>query len=311
MPRILAGENQTPIDETQSGRLQLASWLASDNHPLTSRVMANRIWRWHFGTGIVRTPDNFGRTGEPPVHPELLDWLAARFVESGWSVKAMHRLIMLSSTYRMSTAFNEKAALIDPANRLHWRMNRRRLEAEAIRDAILATSGSLDLTIGGGLLNYKKGEYVRPGQKEFDDRYYNTRRRSLYVPVIRSVLYEVFQAFDFPEPATLKGDRSTSTIAPQALFMLNSSLVANQTRIMAEKLVARRDLDDPGRIRLAHSRAYGRPPSEKESARLLAFLDRYRDALATQEADASERRLLAWQGLCRVIVSASEFIYVD
>ena len=319
LPRILAGEDQTPFDDAQSGRMQLADWLASDNHPLTSRVMANRIWRWHFGTGIVRTTDDFGSMGERPVNPELLDWLASRFVESGWSVKAMHRLIMLSSTYRMSTAYDAKAALVDPANRLHWRMNRRRLEAEEIRDALLSVSGSLDLTIGGGQLDYPKGDYARPGQKAFDDKYYTTTRRSIYVPVIRSVLYNVFQAFDFPEPATLKGNRNSTTIAPQSLFMLNSTLVEEQTRAMAEKLVGRTDLDNRQRIELAYSLAYGRPPTDSESARLLAFLDRYHDALAASEAsgstggsaDATQQWILAWQGLCRVIVSSSEFIYLD
>ena len=143
-PRILAGADQTPIDASRSGRLELASWLAQPDHPLTARVMVNRIWLWHFGDGLVRSPDNFGRLGDRPVHPELLDWLAHRFVESGWSIKAMHRLIMLSSTYQMSTRYDSQAALVDPENRLHWRMSRRRLEAEAIRDAILAVSGELD-----------------------------------------------------------------------------------------------------------------------------------------------------------------------
>ena len=159
-PRILAGADQRPIDATRSGRLELASWLARPDHPLTARVMVNRIWLGHFGDGLVRSPDNFGRLGDRPIHPELLDWLARRFVESGWSVKAMHRLIMLSSTYQMSTRYDAEAALADPENRLHWRMSRRRLEAEAIRDAILAVSGELDATMGGTLLPTKNHAYV-------------------------------------------------------------------------------------------------------------------------------------------------------
>src|SRR5262249_2075524 len=129
-PQVLAGKDQPPIGATRSGRLELASWLTRSDHPLTARVMVNRIWLGHFGEGLVRSPENFGRLGDRPSHPELLDWLAHRFVESGWSIKAMHRLIMLSSTYPMSTQYDRGAALSDPENRLHWRMSRRRLEAE-------------------------------------------------------------------------------------------------------------------------------------------------------------------------------------
>src|SRR5207244_3442905 len=144
--RVIAGENQPAIPERQSGRLQLAEWLTQPGHPLTSRVMANRIWRWHFGRGIVPSVDNFGRLGEPPSNLPLLDWLALRFIERGWSIKQMHRLIMLSNTYQMSSAYDARAAEIDPENTLLWRMSRRRLEAEEIRDAIMAVSGNLDLT---------------------------------------------------------------------------------------------------------------------------------------------------------------------
>src|SRR5262249_48079111 len=150
-PRIIAGLNQPPIDPKRSGRQELAAWLTRPEHPLTSRVMVNRLWKWHFGEGLVRSPDNFGKLGDRPVNQPLLDWLAVQFVKRGWSIKAMHRLLMLSSTYQMSTAYDERAATFDPENRLHWRMNRRRLDAEEIRDAILAVSGSLDATMGGSL----------------------------------------------------------------------------------------------------------------------------------------------------------------
>ncbi len=153
-PRALGAENQS-LPGDASGRLQLAQWVTDPKHPLTSRVMVNRIWRWHFGTGIVRSTDNFGNLGDRPSHPELLDWLASRFVESGWSVKAMHRLVMLSSTYQMSTTFNAAAAEADPDNRLLWRMNRCRLEAEAVRDALLFVASELDSSLGGSLLTAK------------------------------------------------------------------------------------------------------------------------------------------------------------
>ena len=165
-PRILAGENQPPLESSRSGRLELAAWLTRPDHPLTARVMVNRLWLWHFGEGLVGSPDNFGRLGDRPVNLDLLDWLARRFVASGWSIKAMHRLIMLSSTYQMSTRFDPAAAQIDPENRLHWRTSRRRLEAEAIRDAILAVSGELDRTMGGTLMTEKNHAYVNSTTEE-------------------------------------------------------------------------------------------------------------------------------------------------
>src|SRR5262249_48842871 len=144
-PRILSSRENISLNPSQSGRLELARWLARPENPLTSRVIVNRLWRWHFGEGIVGSPDNFGHLGDRPTHPELLDWLALRLVESGWSLKTLHRLIVLSATYQMSTAFNAEAAAVDPENRLRWRSNRRRLEAESIRNTILAVSGGLDL----------------------------------------------------------------------------------------------------------------------------------------------------------------------
>src|SRR5262249_33321054 len=161
-PRILAGEKQSPIEGKQSGRLQLAEWLTRRDNPLTPRVLVNRLWHWHFSAGLVRSPDNFGALGDRPVNQPLLDWLAVRLVESGWSVKAMHRLIMLSSTYQMSGAHDERAALVDPENHLHWRWQRRRLDAEEVRDALLAVSGQLDSAMGGSLMQGSNRGYV-PG----------------------------------------------------------------------------------------------------------------------------------------------------
>ncbi|MGD9856804.1 MAG: DUF1549 domain-containing protein, partial [Planctomycetaceae bacterium] len=214
-PQILAGVDSAAIGDDRSGRLELARWMTEPDHPLTSRVMVNRLWQWHFGDGLVRTPDNFGRLGERPTHPELLDWLAVRFVESGWSIKAMHRLLMLSSTYQMSTQYDAGAATQDPENRLWWRRNRRRLEAEAIRDAILAASGNLDLTMGGSLLPTENRKYVT-STANVDPVTYQSNRRSLYLPVVRSAVYDVLQAFDFADPSVLSGQRRSTTVAPQA-----------------------------------------------------------------------------------------------
>ena len=214
-PQIMAGEEQSPLGDASSGRLELAQWLTSPDHPLTSRVMVNRIWQWHFGDGLVRTPDNFGKLGERPTHPELLDWLAVQFVDEGWSIKAMHRLIMLSSTYQMSTTYNAVAADQDPENRLLWRRSRKRLDAESIRDSLLYVAGNLDLSMGGTLLPTENRKYVT-STANVNPIVYDTQRRSMYLPIVRSALYEVFQAFDFADPAVSSGERMSTTVAPQA-----------------------------------------------------------------------------------------------
>jgi hypothetical protein len=306
-PRALASDSE-PLPSAASGRLQLAHWLTDSKNPLTSRVMVNRLWRWHFGAGILRSTDNFGNLGDRPSHPELLDWLASRFVESGWSIKAMHRLIMLSATYQMSTAFNAAAAEADPDNRLLWRMNRRRLEAEAVRDSLLFVGGELDTSLGGSLLKSKPRAYVT-STTSVDATNYATNRRSLYLPVVRSALYEPFQAFDFAEPTTIKGDRDSTTVASQALFMMNSDVMNEQSQRLAERLVAEHAGDRTARAKGLYEIALGRSPSEAEIARAVSFVERYpRGTTASGEA-ASE--IPAWQALCRVILSSNEFLYVE
>jgi len=308
-PSVFTGPQPASIDPKHSGRLELACWLTEPGHPLTGRVMVNRIWLGHFGAGLVRSPDNFGLLGDRPVHQPLLDWLAVRFVQGGWSIKSMHRDIMLSSTYQMSTAHDEQAALADPDNRLHWRMNRRRLEAESLRDAVLAVSGQLDRTMGGSIFEAKNRAYV-PGYPNANYDKYDSRRRSIYLPVIRSDLYNVFQAFDFPDPSVANGERASTTVAPQALFMMNSKFMQEQTRALAAALLAETRLDDAGHIALPHERIYGRPVLAKETARALDFVRRVEAALPPAERDGG-RRLQAWQSLCRVLLAANEFVYVE
>ena len=304
------GDNQPPIPAQQSGRLQFAEWLASPDHPLTSRVMANRIWRWHFGRGIVPSVDNFGRLGEMPTNQPLLDWLAIRFAEQGWSMKQMHRLIMLSSTYQMSSTYNARAAEVDPENILQWHASRRRLEAEAIRDAVTAVSGDIDLTMGGTVLPYKDRQYVSNTSKR-GGADYDMLRRAIYVPVVRSSMYEMFQAFDLPDSSTPNGDRNSTVIAPQALFVMNSSLVLKCTKSMAQKLLAKAELDDAARIREAYERALARPPAASDVDRALTFIARVEKAAENHEPDAAKRRLLAWQSFCKALMASNEFIYVN
>jgi hypothetical protein len=272
--------------------------------------MVNRIWLGHFGTGLVRTPDNFGKLGERPVNQPLLDWLAVHFVTNGWSVKALHRTIMLSSTYQMCTAFNEHAYQADPENRLHWRMNRRRLEAEEVRDAVLAVGGRIDPSLGGSLLQGANRAYVIGYPNNNYDKY-DFNRRSVYLPVIRSDVYNVFQAFDFADPSVPNGERATTTVAPQALFLMNGRLIQEQTRHLAASLLEQPNLDDAGRVKMVYERAFGRPPAPAQTARALDFVRHGEQALAAEKRDAQDCRLRAWQSLCRVVLAANEFIYVE
>ncbi len=310
-PRIVAAKDQTPIGDDRSGRLELAEWLTRSDHPLTSRVMANRLWLWHFGQGIVRSPDNFGRLGERPTHPELLDWLARRFVESGWSMKAMHRLILRSATYQMSTRHNEAASVADPENRLRWRFDRRRLEAEAIRDSMLAVSGLLDTTMGGSRLAVKTHDYVNSTGASQKSALYDVNLRSVYLPVIRSGLYPVFQAFDFADPSSSSGQRVPTTVAPQALFMMNDPLALRTSADWAERLRARTDLNDAGRVRLAYENAYGRAASDEECARALEYLSRFDALLTSKGVKDADRPARKWQAMAQSILAASEFISIE
>ncbi len=308
-PEILAGASQQSIGANHSGRLELARWLAQDDHPLTARVMVNRIWQGHFGEGLVRSVDNFGKLGQRPDNQPLLDWLARRFVDSGWSIKAMHRLILLSSAYRMSTAYDEQAAAVDPENRLLWRMNRRRLQAEEIRDTLLAASGRLTTSMGGTLVGNQNHTYITSTASS-NNTNYQSPRRSVYLPVVRSAVYEVFSAFDFADPSTANGQRPSTTVAPQALFMMNSPLMLAQSRAMAERLLAEAD-DDQERVRTAYESVYARRPSQEETARAVRFVADYQSDLAGQKIDPAEARVRAWQAFCRVVLSANEAVYLN
>ena len=302
-PAVLGGKTEPPIRSGSSGRRELAEWLTRPGHPLTSRVMVNRIWKWHFGEGIVRTPDNFGTLGERPDHPELLDWLATRFVQDGWSVKSLHRRIMLSSAYQRSYRTQGPAAGADPENRLLWRANRRRMEAEAIRDSLLAVSGQLDTTMGGKTLKHRNFTNLNANALSRDPDLYASLRRSVYLPVLRSALYEVLAAFDFASPSTSNGNRGSTMVAPQALFMMNSRVVDEASRGFAERLATEGPSGDAERLHFAHQIAFSRRADDGMVPSWLRFLDRY-EAAAGSRAEA-------WQALCRVLVSSNEFLYVQ
>jgi hypothetical protein len=302
-PLVLASNRQPPIT-SGSGRRELADWLADPANPLPARVMANRIWQWHFGEGIVRTSSNFGKAGERPTHPELLDYLATSFIERGWSIKSMHRLLMLSNAYQTSSLASPEALERDADDSLLSRFPGRRLEVEEIRDTLLALDGSLDLTMGGALLTGHGTD------KEFsDDRMSlnpdQSKRRTVYLPLRRSNLASVLTLFDFGDATTPGEGRSQTNVAPQALYMMNSEFVARQARSMAGQLLEDGVLDDAGRIRRAYYRVLGRPAQEKEVTRALEYL-----RLFPGKPDSQVGRLLAWTSFCRALVASNDFLYI-
>jgi Protein of unknown function (DUF1553)/Protein of unknown function (DUF1549)/Planctomycete cytochrome C len=276
----------------ESGRRQLADWLASNDNPLTARVFANRAWHWLFGSGLVRTTDNFGTTGEKPSHPELLDYLASRFMDDGWSTKKLVRLIVLSHTYRQASNIPQAN---DPENRSFARQNRRRMDAECIRDTILWVSGQLKLDMTGP--TFKTDLAADYGYKHGDTR------RSVYSPVFRNSLPELFEAFDFADPSVCTGKRNVSTVAPQALFLMNNPLVIQQARAAAQRLLDENDLDDGARVAKAFRLTLGRTPSEKEKAIATTFLN--------ESGRESKKRLESWSQFVQTLIASVDFRYVE
>jgi hypothetical protein len=254
---ILAGDNP-PLFKNGSGRLELAEDIASTNNPLTARVMVNRIWLHHFGEGQVRTPDDFGARGDPPTHPELLDYLASRFMASGWSIKQMHRIIMLSAVYQQSSDGDEKSVAADPENRWLGHYNRRRLDFEALRDSILAVGGDLDLKLGG--------KPVKLDAEPF------ALRRTIYGFVDRRNVPNMYQAFDFASPDLTTGRRETSVVPQQALFMMNSPLVVEQARNVVRNLNFKANTKPETRVKLMYELVYQREPTDEELQLAMAYL---------------------------------------
>jgi hypothetical protein len=281
--RILAGNNPPPFTKG-SGRLELANAIVDPKNPLTARVMVNRIWQHHFGRGIVATPSNFGKLGERPTHPELLDHLASRFLASGWSIKALHREILLSATYRLSCTQDDRNAAVDPSNQLLWRMNRQRLDVEAWRDALLAASGELDGTLGGAPADLNNAA---------------NKRRTLYGKISRHHLDSLLRLFDFPDPNISSAARPVTIVPLQQLFVLNSEFMIARARSLSAKLAAE-EKDDAARIRRAYVRVFGRSAGDREVRMGLAFL-----------ASAQKAALSAWEQYAQVLLSANEFTFVD
>jgi hypothetical protein len=255
--------------------------------------MSNRIWYWLMGEGLVRTLDNFGTTGEPSSHPELLDHLAVRFAAGGWSVKQLVRTIVLSDAYRRSSQESEIGMRLDPENRLLWRANRKRLDAECLRDAMLLVAGRLDRTSGGPT--------IRPGLSADFDYVDRGSRRSVYVPVLRNSLPALFEVFDFPDPSSVVGRRNRSTVAPQALYMMNNPFVREQAATAAQRLLAGSPVNDDRAIVFAFQQTLGRVPTADEAA--LA-----RQVLA---AGSDKPEVDRWTDLFQMLFASIDFRYCD
>lgn len=301
---VCSDDPRPKLGSDESGRLQLAEWIASPGHPLTARVYVNRVWRHLFGKGLVATVDNFGSVGEKPSHPELLDFLAIDFIDSGWSTKKLIRKIILSHAFQLSVSFDSEAMEKDTENRLIWRANRRRVDAEVLRDSILFVSGELDFTPGGRTI--RKITQYDLGYK------FDTVKRSVYVPAFRNSMLPLFEVFDFANPNLVTGDRNTSTLPTQALFLMNDPEVIRSSRKMADKLLAMSEIDDWKRVEVAYLSAIGRKPTAVEMRAVESYLGLNISGPKSGAAVAeSEDRRGAWARFCHALFASLDFRYIE
>ncbi|HEY1861701.1 MAG TPA: DUF1553 domain-containing protein [Gemmataceae bacterium] len=303
-------DNTFRIEERPEGRVStgrrtaLARWAAAKENPLLARVMVNRIWQHHFGVGLVTTPDNLGQSGAKPSHPELLDYLAAEFVRSGWSVKSLHRLILMSGVYRQESKLREDCFTANPDNRLLWRFPLRRLDAEALRDAMLLISGELDAKHGGPYVPTRRTE---DGSVVVDDKAEGARRRSVYLQQRRTQVLTMLELFDAPSLVTTCGMRTTSTVPLQALALLNSEFARARAGALANRLEKEAGAEEAKRIDLAFRLACGRNVRAEERDACTRFLTAQRTVYANEQ-DVDQR---VWTDLCQMILAGNAFLYVE
>jgi hypothetical protein len=310
VPKALEPDGTVDLPASGSGRLALARWLTEGPpRPLAARVMVNRIWQHHFGKPIVPTPSDFGLRGTPPTHPELLEWLAADFVASGWSIKAMHRRIMLSATYQLASEHDSSAAASDTGNALYWRFDRRPLDAESLRDTLLALGGNLRLDRPGPHPFPPPGTWTFTAHHQFK-ALYPSEHRSVYLMVQRLHPHPYLSLFNGPDTSVTTAARDGSTVPLQALYLMNNPFVHDQARRFALRLIAD-EREAPARLRAAYLRAFGRGPSAPERARAGEFLARYERSLAAEGVPPDGRERESWAALARALFASNEFFYVD
>ncbi len=293
--------NFSSLPEQSSGRLQLAEWLVDSNHPLTSRVVVNRLWRQLFGTGLVKTPSNFGIKGETPSHPELLDWLADELIRNDWSIKHIQRTIVLSQTYQMVWRRDSQAELLDPENRLHWRHNRRRLEIEPLRDTMLQIADNLDHKIGGQAESIYGSTFESSGLAK---SIHDASRRTLYLPINRAALHELYSTFDYVDSSVSVGNRASTTVPHQSLFVMNSPFALEQAHRIADRSMPG-DTSLDNAIERLYLKVLNRPPRASELALAQHFLSTS-PSNPTSVVDPQ-----AWRSLCRALIATQEFMTVD
>ncbi|MGV3771590.1 MAG: DUF1553 domain-containing protein [Verrucomicrobiales bacterium] len=306
--KVLGGE-EFKVSSDSSGRKELAEWIVSPKNPVAARVMANRLWLNHFGKGIVPTPNDFGKQGKPPTHPELLDWLAGQFMEGGWSIKSMHRLIMLSHVYQQKSLLSDEAQAKDPNNELLSAFPQRRLDAEAIRDTLLAIGGNLD--------HSEAGPHPFPEQPDWNftqhnpfKAVYDTKKRSVYLMTQRIQRHPFLAIFDGADPAASTGARTTSTTPLQALYFLNDPFLHQQSELFAARVI-KQSSDDRQRFSHAIQLALGRKPEILETENAVQFLASTRLKLMQSEVPEDKVELGAWTAMARVIFRLNEFVYLD
>jgi hypothetical protein len=303
------GGTKVPAEEQGSGRRQLADWIAGPANPLTARVIVNRVWQHHFGEGLVATENDFGVRGAAPTHPELLDWLACRFVEHGWSIKWLHRLIISSETYRLASTLDAAAAAAaDPDDQLLWRFRRRRLSAEEIRDSLLVLGGTLDHAPGEAHPFPPVTDWGFSQHNPFAG-IYDTPKRSVYLMTPRLGRHAFLALFDGADANASTPHRVATTVPTQALFWMNAPLVHEQSLAFASRLL--NEPDPARRVALAYREAFARPPTADEQAEAAGFIGRYRAALDATDLPVGDRDRQAWAGFARTLFAANEFVYVD
>jgi hypothetical protein len=310
LPKCLDPNPSLAIPKEASGRLQLARWLTEGPpRALTARVMVNRIWQHHFGKPIVATPSDFGLRGTPPTHPELLDWLARAFIDSGWSVKAMHRTIMLSSTYQLAAEGESSNARTDTGNAWYWRFDRQPLDAEALRDTLLDLAGRLDRSRPGPHPFPAVNSWGFTAHHQFK-AVYASDHRSVYLMVQRLHPHPYLALFNGPDTSLSTAVRDDAFLPLQALFLLNSPFVHEQAAHFARSLIERVP-DANARLRLAYLCAYSRPPTEEEAGRAADYLGQYEKLLVEEGIPVDRRALESWSSLTRALLASNEFLYVD
>jgi len=308
-PGFLRVNNAPRIPDDASGRLQLAEWLTRPDHPLTARVMVNRVWQWHFGKPLVATPSNFGVRGAYPTHQRLLDWLAQEFIDSGWSLKQLHRKILMSKTYRLATTGDPENNKIDPGNRWYWRFDRQRLDAESLRDALLHVSGKLDLARPGPHPFPPRSKYDFSQHKPFQ-AVYPSVHRSVYLMTQRFRRHPFLALFDGPDPNGSTAQRRTSMVPLQALYMMNNDFVRDRADEFAIRLLKFSN-SDSRRLEQAHLMAWNRSPREAEKRKAAEFLRLVKIQLERQGRPAIRIEQEAWASYARILFQANAFIFLD